>query len=53
MPTSYTGVCVLPWKLRQKNDMLFIAANGRYFEKVTNSLNADNEYDDSNYNGDK
>ncbi len=49
--TSYTGVCAVPWKLRQNNDTLFIAANGRYFEKVTNSLNVDDEDDDSDYSG--
>ncbi len=30
-----------------------IAANGRYFEKVMNSLNADDEDDDSFYSGDE
>ncbi len=30
-----------------------IAANGRYFEKVTNSLNADDEDDDDSYSGDE
>ncbi len=53
VPTSYTGVRALSWKLRQNNDTLFIAANSHYFEKVTNSLNADDEDDDSDYSGDE
>ncbi len=53
VPTSYTGVRALPWKLSQNNDTLVIVANGRYFEKVMYSLNADNEDNDSHYNGDE
>ncbi len=38
----------LPERMRE-----CIAANGRYFEKVTNSLNVEDEDDDSFYSGDE
>ncbi len=52
VPTSYTSVRALPWKLRQNNDRLFIAANS-HLEKVMNSLNADDKDDDIDYSGDE
>ncbi len=41
---------LVKWPERMKE---CIAANGRYFEKVTNSLNVDDEDDDSFYSGDE